>query len=124
MKTWHVLAGLMIAGLFLLPNYGLSGPIKGRGASKAVVPEGSPGKWDLTLEYRGGERACFVILGDHNPIVDLGIEVRDDKNNLVAKDSGKGDLAAVVWYPPEDGKYTITVTNPNHIRNECFVVVR
>src|SRR5688572_13485812 len=66
-----------------------------------------------TIRFRGGERACVLAIGDHDPVVDIQVSVFDEKGNLVAEEKGNGtpvsDFVAVVWYPPRDADYRIEV---------------
>lgn len=125
MKSWRVPTGLLMVAVLAWPNMGSSSPEVGRlSEEKVTLPPGSPGIWERKIKFVGGERACVIIQGDHKPIVDVGIEIQDATGRVVAKDTGKGDLAAVVWYPPEDGEYNIVVKNPNRLENDCFVMIR
>lgn len=124
MKPWHLLAGLMAAAVLIWPNSGKSGPVDGRAAGKITLPLGHPGKAKMERVFVGGERACVIIRGDHDPVVNIGIKVHDAKGVLVAEDDGKGDIAAVIWYPAETGIYTISFTNPNETNNLCEISVR
>jgi hypothetical protein len=91
-------------------------------------------KGSQLVEFRGGQRACVIVLGDHNPIAPLEIEIRDEKGKLVGRDEpaagvsdpkAKGnDVGAVIWYPPRDGYYTITVKNLGEQYNECWIAIK
>jgi hypothetical protein len=69
------------------------------------------------VSYKGGERACVIVVGDHQPVVRLGLKVEDAHGKLVGEDSSGRDICAVIWYPPRDGQYTISVAVP-HISGE------
>lgn len=74
--------------------------------------------------FKGGERACIIVEGDHRPVVDLFVEVFDEQGNLVAQDRHGGDLCAVIWYPPEDGEYDVHVHNTGKDWNELTLVFK
>ncbi len=81
-----------------------------RPASKAdneVVPAGQ----ELTETFRGGQRACVILEGDHDPDVRLGLVIFDQNRQIVAQDDNGTDFAAAIWYPPRDGAYTIQIKN-------------
>src|SRR5689334_21569853 len=46
------------------------------------------------VKFRGGQRACVIVLGDHKPIVPVTIEVFDDKGRLVAQDNPAKGVAS------------------------------
>lgn len=98
---------------------------RSEGDERVQVPAGSPGKRKVgPIAFKGGERAMAIAMGDHRPPVDLGLEVYDDKNRLVASSLGKGDFAAVVWHPIRDGSYTIQILNPSLDFNLVYLVVK
>jgi hypothetical protein len=97
------------------------------------------------IAFKGGKRACVIVMGDHIPIVPVAIEVYDEQKKLVAvddhanaapavypkKDSASAvaaaqgnDLAAVIWYPPRDGTYTIRITSRGPEENKCWIAVK
>jgi hypothetical protein len=85
------------------------------------------------LKFRAGQRACVILMGDHDPIVPMVIEIRDEAGKVVARDEpGKGvekadekgnDLCAVAWYPPRDGYYSITIKNSGKQYNKCWLAI-
>src|SRR4051812_15247170 len=100
-------------------------------ASQASPVQGVLGKYDKVggggtytekITFKGGQRACVVVAGDHEPIVPVSLEIYD-KNGLVTKDDHdpsndtgeKGrlgnDICAAIWYPPRDAEYTIVIKN-------------
>src|SRR4051812_43121110 len=105
----------VLAALGLLyARWGEASPVKGtiilsqgRGGGRVVQ------EWSKTVQFKGGERACVVVMGDHNPILPITVEIFDEKGHPVAQDEpAKGvdepktpgnDIAAVFWYPPRDG---------------------
>src|SRR5271169_5611059 len=95
---------------FLLVWGGRSAPIEGaRTMNKVRV--GPKGALVIEEKFEGGRRACVIAVGDHNPVVDVGIAVYDEANRLIAEDKGGGDFATAIWYPPGEGKYKILVKN-------------
>jgi hypothetical protein len=75
-------------------------------------------------EFRGGERACVIVKGDHEPVVDLSLSVYDAKGVLVARDAGAGDYVAVIWYPPRDARFRIEIVNPGTQFNQCYISLK
>jgi hypothetical protein len=79
---------------------------------------GAGDKWKApAITFKGGERACVIVEGDHRPVVDLFLTVYDADGKVVAEDRRGGDLCAVVWYPPVDGDYTLEVHNTGTVFN-------
>jgi hypothetical protein len=113
---------LYVVGLaFLsLTPLGRGAPVTGTSWSFEKVAPGTvrngtvtdPGSLHFPKTYVGGQRAAVIVIGDHNPAVDIEVKVYDDKNQLVAADRGTGpakDFAAAVWYPPRQATYRIEV---------------
>lgn len=73
-------------------------------------------------EFQGGQRVCIIFEGDHDPVEDLIVTVLDAKGRVVAREDRGGDLGAVIWYPPEDGKYTIVVKNTGKTWNDVTLI--
>jgi hypothetical protein len=95
------------------------------------------GEREFQFQFKGGERASVVVIGDHIPIVDLEIyvyEVNEQgaEGKLVAQDGGPGlkDRIAVAWYPPRTATYRIVIRNPSEFEakknphNECRIAIR
>lgn len=99
-----------------------AGPIKGPMGAKVRIDEKSTRAFPL--EFKGGERACIIVRGDHNPVVDLHLVVKDSRGNIVAEDGGHGDIVSAIWYPERDGTYLISVTNSGVQYNECYFVAK
>ncbi len=130
MRRLGILLALTLAGV-LVASSG-AGPIKGsyyilqqrisagvKGADKFI-----PGTHTIKERFRGGQRAMVLVVGDHQPVVDVGVFVYDDKGKLVAKDMGGGDVVAAVWYPPRDAFYEIKIESHGKEFNDCYVVVK
>ena len=133
---------VLVAGVGLLCGQpGEAGPVlENLGFKVPVQPEAAvtldKGKRSLgeRAKFKGGQRACVIVAGSHKPVVPLVLEIRDDKGTLVARDEpGKGvsaddapgnDLCAVIWYPPRDGYYSITIKNPGEKVNPCWVAIK
>jgi hypothetical protein len=134
MKHWSMLLCGLIAASLVWTNLSGAGPIKGIESMHFVLPGnargesdepgGQPGEKRITERFAGGERACVIVRGDHKPVEDLIIEVYDENKNLVTKDDGKGDYAVVVWYPPQDGDYTIVLKHAQADYNRCYLVIK
>jgi len=112
-----------------------AGPIDGPVTMRRLVEAGhktstgamAPGVLRLSAEFRGGERACVVAVGDHEPVVDMGLVVYDEAGRKVAEDAGNEaapDYVAVIWYPPRDGKYVIEIRSAGEIENRVFISLR
>jgi hypothetical protein len=74
--------------------------------------------------FRGNQRACVIVEGDHEPVMNLKLQVFDGQNQLVAQDVAGGDIVAVIWYPPKTQTYTITVTSNGNTWNGLDIVVK
>ncbi len=130
---------IALVGLALLAvaPFGSGAPVDGPSWSRKKVAGGSgageggaasqPGTLDFTKTFLAGQRACVIVIGDHDPVVDLEIQVFDAKGNLVAQDKGQGtarDYAAVMWYPPRQEPYRIVVSNYGSAYNVCSIAVK
>ena len=112
-------------------------------ALAAVVPIGvsapTIGSWsdsvDVTAQaftttktFRGGERACVLVIGDHKEAAPLEVTVFDAQGATVASDKTAnklvGDFVGVIWYPPRDGDYRIEVRSPSGALNKCYVAIK
>jgi hypothetical protein len=142
MRRFGVLATLVL-GLTLWSRSLKAGPVEGSVVGYHKLEEGEV--FPRKVMFKGGQRACVIILGDRKPIVPLSLEVHDDKNNPIGKDEpSKADLEnqqtpgndfrAVIWYPPRDGEYTITIRNRGRYSPEdrdkglnyskCWIAIR
>lgn len=127
---------LSVLALAALVSSGISAPVTGPEWFRKRVDKASPGEQGkmqpnpLVFErnFKGGERASIVAVGDHLPVVPVGIQVRDKAGNIVAQDLGTGektsDYAGVVWYPPRDGVYTIIILNFGAEYNDIALAVK
>jgi hypothetical protein len=140
---------LLTVGSLLCAGSGQAGSVRGPwggyitvgGRATLVLNKKSPvpGRGDTALplgdhlKFRAGQRACVILMGDHDPIVPMVVEIRDEAGTVVARDEpGKGvgktdekgnDVCAVAWYPPRDGYYTITIKNPGKAYNKCWLAI-
>jgi hypothetical protein len=117
----------LLAVVFVVSLVRLAEPFPHRGSYLTSVKV-QPGEKPTVIEerFRGGERACVILEGDHDPVMDVYVEVYDEQNRRVAFDHAGGDICAVVWYPPRDGKYRIEVSLEKNagIWNRVRVVAR
>ena len=120
--TFSLIAATVFAG-------GVAGPRHMR-LNVPASQTGEPGEASIKQEFKGGQRASIVVLGDHRPVVDLKIQVFEDSSGkLVAQDGGGGDVVGVSWIPPRKGFYRIVVQNPSKYvevknpHNECTIAI-
>jgi hypothetical protein len=114
---------LAAAGAWFIPASGGGGPLKGPHAMSKVHVL-AKGQTEFEEVFQGGRRACVIAVGDHKPVVDIGISVYDAAKRLVAEDNGGGDYVAAIWYPPRDAKYKIVVKNDGVEYNEMYIVFK
>jgi len=105
---------------------GQASPLEGAKVFTGKIPGGQVPTFKE--KFKGGERACVIVIGDHNPVVPLHLKVQDAKGNLIGEDKNGGDYCAVIWYPPRDGVYIISVAVP-HIGgdadwNKLYIAVK
>jgi hypothetical protein len=84
--------------------------------------------------FKGGRRACVIVMGDHRPIVPIVVEVRDEQGKIVARDEPAksaakadalgNDVAAAIWYPPRDAYYTISIKNLGAEFNDVWIAIK
>jgi hypothetical protein len=77
--------------------------------------------YETTHTFRGGERACVIVVGDHKPPSPMEVRVFDAKKRLVAETRADTDTAAVIWYPPVTGNYRIEVRNHGDEYNAMMI---
>ncbi len=129
-----VLCAVGLVMLSLAP-FSLGAPVSGTSWASEQVAGGTvrdgtvtePGCLRLIKTYVAGERACVVVIGDHDPVVPIEIKVYDDKDHLVAEDRGQGtakDFAAVMWYPPRQATYRIEVCSFGKDYNKCSIAFK
>jgi hypothetical protein len=121
----------------------LAGPVEGpqqflgRDAFVPSTKKTEIGEREYQFQFKGGERASVVVIGDHRPVVDLELYVYEvneqgTEGKLVAQDGGPGlkDRVGVVWYPPRTATYRIVIRNPSEYEeksnpyNECSIAIR
>jgi hypothetical protein len=66
---------------------------------------------DTTKRFRGGERACVIVVGDHQPRSPTEVRVYDARKRLVSESKSNTDTVAVIWYPAETAEYRIEILN-------------
>jgi hypothetical protein len=99
----------------------VSAPVTGARATRVRI--GRQSSMTLEEKFLGGQRACVIAVGDHNPPVDLGITVFDEAEQLVAEDQSR-DFVAAIWYPPRTAKYKILVKNTGVEYNDVRLVFK
>jgi hypothetical protein len=103
---------------FLLTRVIEASPLQGQAALQKKVLGGEV--LQFKLKFKGGQRACVIVIGDHRPVVSLDLKVEDDKGKLIGQDKYGGDFCAVIWYPPRDAEYVISVAVPHNGSEEDF----
>jgi hypothetical protein len=120
-----------LAGLLTLASYGLAGPVQGSLGSYYKLEPGS--RLRFAGQFKGGERACVIVKGDHDPPADITITVFELKQdpitkeiveNPVARDNAGGDLCSVIWYPPRTTRYAVQVSSNGSVWNKIWVAVK
>jgi hypothetical protein len=130
MWRWILLAAA--ACVLLSVGAGMSGPVKGqRRQPRDEGPDHKRGRLEPGVAYvfreafYGNQRACVMVEGDHKPVMNLKVTVKDLKGKVVAEDAGPGDFVAVSWYPPRTQDYIISIMSDNkEIMNWIDVVVK
>jgi hypothetical protein len=115
----------------LLLSVGLAGgsPLKGhyrepylyqkkRGRLKPNLP------YEFRDNFRANQRACVIVEGDHEPVMNLKMIVKDRSGNIVAQDNGPGDVLSAIWYPPRTQEYVVTITGDGNEVNLLDIVVK
>jgi|SRR5262245_4043474 len=120
MKRSIVFLVMLLSGL--LVGIGDGSPLTGKRAFAERIPGAD--SHIFREKFRGGQRACVIVRGDHKPVVNLALSVYDAKDELVAEDRGGGDYVAVIWYPPRDALYKIKVHNPGIEYNDCYISLK
>ena len=128
---WALLAACAAAPL------ALAGPLPGpmtlrvrlEAAEQGPGGELIPRKGALRpLDFRGGERACVIVSGDHKPPVKMTVTIYDEKRTRkIAEDAGSEDapdILAVIWYPPRDGKYVIEISHNGKEYNDVVISLK
>jgi hypothetical protein len=82
------------------------------------------GTYEFVDVFRGNQRACVIIEGDHNPIINLTVKVFDSAGKEVAVDNGGGDVIAAMWYPPRTQEYRVVVGGDGAEFNDLDIVVK
>lgn len=127
-----------IAVLLAALGTAVAGPVDGPTSMKLRVPASKPGEIgeaEFTREFKGGQRAAVIIVGDHRPVVDLEVRVYETRSDsteekLVARDGGGKDILGAVWIPARTGSYRIVIRNPSAYKtdtnpyDECYVAIK
>jgi hypothetical protein len=120
-----------IAGLLAAAHDGTAGPVGGTVGRYYKLEAGSTLRF--AAEFKGGERACVIVKGDHDPRVDITIAVFEVKGGSgakeqslvpVAKDTAGGDLCSVIWYPPRTARYAVEISSSGGVWNKIWLAVK
>ena len=107
MKTALLPASLV--ALFVFAGICASGPVEGRHRMPARSVVLHPGEELIYKKrFKANERACVIVVGDHDPVMNLSVKVFDASKQEVARDEG-GDVLTAIWYPSQEGDYTIQI---------------
>ncbi len=128
------LAALLTAVVLVTASghVGIGSPVSGQkrvGSDIKIEPKAA---FEFTEKFRGGERACVIVRGDHksevrgdpDSEVDLGVHVFDQHSNPVIKVENSGDLVSAIWYPARDAVYKIKIVNPGPTTNNCYISLK
>ena len=78
---------------------------------------------EIAVTFQAGRRACVIAVGNRKAMMDVGIDVYDEANQLITEDRGLG-FAAAIWYPAREAKYKIVVKNIGADYNEMYLVFK
>jgi hypothetical protein len=120
----RIILFLVVGLLLAVPGPGGGSPVQGKHSfgEPQRIPKGARVRFEK--EFRGGERACVIVRGDHKPVVDLSVAIYDQNGNLIAKDDAGGDFVAAIWYPPRDATYRVDIVNPGAEYNDCYISLK
>jgi hypothetical protein len=100
----------------------VAGPVEGPVRTSVKLDPGAAAK--VALEFKGGERACVILVGDHDPVMDLSISVYDANKRLVTKCDRGGDFCCVVWHPAVTAKYHVEIQSKGRVWNKVYLVIK
>ncbi len=137
-RVLGLLGAVVLAGILLGSGLGEAGPVGGSFARRVEVAAGRPLVLRDPIRFRGGQRACVIVMGNvgskKRPARPLELEVRDDQNHVVGRDypaqgaeqsdAPGNDVCVVIWYPPRDGDYKITITNHGNSDDTCWLAIK
>jgi hypothetical protein len=134
MRRWRLWAGL---GIFGMASVALTAPLQGPITLRRWIIQASemgpggelvPRAKRFKLDFRGGERACVIVSGDHDPIVPVTVAIYEEstQRKLFEDISSQQapDIVAAIWYPPRDGHYVVEITNKSKEYNGLTVSIR
>ena len=117
-----------LTALLLMPAaLSVAGPLEGQLSLQRQIgaaTEEGPTPVELSFTFRGGQRACVVAQGDHDPVGPLDIAVYDKNDKLVAQDESKHDFVAAFWTPTRTAEYRIVIRNYGTIYNKVYIFVK
>jgi hypothetical protein len=108
--------------LLLAASSGSGAPVNGAFSQFDVRIEANSQK-EFDVSFQGGRRACVIAVGNRKDLMDVGINVFNEANQLITEDRGLG-FAAAIWYPPREAKYKIVVKNIGADYNEMYLVFK
>lgn len=116
--------GIGLVAVLALLALGVSwaGPISG-GTTKHVQIEPKDTHVEK-VRFKGGRRACVIVEGDHQPIVNIHLSIKDLRGATVTEDRAGGDVCSVIWYPAHDADYVITISHEGNIFNRCLIAIK
>jgi len=118
-----VIAGLLGTAL-AWASLGKAGPVHGGVGQYITLDGGATAPLSEPVMFRGGQRACVILIGDHDPPVPLSVRIYDEEKNLVVEDAPGLDYCAAIWYPPRDGAYYIELHNGGEQWNRCWLAIK
>jgi hypothetical protein len=119
---------LTLTILLVLPAaLGVAGPVDGQLSMQRQIggaTEEGPTPFEMSMSFRGGERACVGVHGDHDPVVPLDIAVYDKDGKVVAQDESQHDFVVAFWTPPRTAEYRIVIRNYGKVYNKVYIFVK
>lgn len=103
------------------------GPVDGPASLQREIPAaqgGEPVPLEMTIRFRGGERAIVAAQGDHDPVVPLDIKVLDANGKVVAQDQSQHDMVAVAWVPPRTAEYRVVIRHFGTVYNKVYIFIK
>ncbi len=73
-----------------------------------------------TIDFKGGEKAELVVVGDSGG--DLDLEVFDETGKLVASDAVGTEKCVVSWVPTQNGSFTVKIKNIGSEENRYTLI--
>jgi YD repeat-containing protein len=112
-----------LLGLLVIALVSQAGPVDGNRGGYVLLGPGEKKRLS-PLTFAGRQRACVLLIGDHEASAQLAITVYDAAGHLVAQDDPQWDFCAVLWYPPRTAAYTIELVNHGPSACRCWLAIR